>query len=352
MPVPIRDIRFACERCGQRIVVDASAAGAETECPGCREPMVIPAGGLMLDREAVTVAAGRAVVLEREIAASRKEITRLQDQLQAAGVQREALQHGLADAAKKLQQSTDDLELAREKAKALEVDALAGQAKRSAGEQELAEARAEIARMQEESGLQRRILDETRAKAADGEVAAQRAAALESEVRDVEARLVAAIAESRQAEQQCETLSSELAAARRELLQTESGRALAELRERFEKTEAERKVLAAQLADAQADLGRHAGGEREWRERFETMRQERDDALSRAEAGSHTALQHGNDVLRGILDRQKRELDERYVELRRLRSAQLGMRLLYAVAVVLFLGAVVLGLLALHGYWR
>lgn len=306
----------------------------------------------MLDREVVTAAAGRAAVLEREIAAGRREIARLQDLLQAAGVQREAMQHGLAEATKKLQQAADDLEIAREKIRALEAEATAVQAGRTAAEQELAERRADIVRLQEANSLQSRELDQARARIAEGEVVAQRANALESEVHDVEAKLIAAIAEARQAEQQCATLRDELAVSRRELLQTESGRVLGELRERFEKTEAERKALALQLADAQGDLRRHADGEREWRERFETMRQERDAALSQAEASSQAALQHGNDVLRGILDRQRMELDERYAELRRLRGAQLGVRLLYALAVVLFLGAIVLGLLALHGYWR
>ncbi len=36
------EIRFSCERCGQQIVADASAAGLNAECPSCHMALVIP----------------------------------------------------------------------------------------------------------------------------------------------------------------------------------------------------------------------------------------------------------------------------------------------------------------------
>ncbi len=352
MTASTQDIRFACAHCGQRIVVEATAAGVETECPGCREPVVIPAEGAMLDRESVTAAAGRTAALERELGASRKEIARLQEQLRAGNEERKAFQSSKSEAAEKLRHSTEDLEVARERVRALEAEAAAVQTRRAAAEQGLAEARAEIVRLQEESGLHRRNFDEAREKLAVAEKVAQRVPALETELGGVQEKLAASLDEGLRAGKQCEALRTDLDAARRELIQTESGRELAALRTRFGKTEEGRKRLSAELAGAQAEARRATEAERELRAQFDTMRHQRDEALSRADAGSHSALQHGNDVLRGILDRQKSELDERYTELRRLRSAQLTLRILYALGGLLFIAAIVLGLLALNGVWR
>lgn len=333
-------------------MVDASAAGAEMECPGCHAPMVIPDDDVMRDRESVAAVAGRTAVLEREVAASRREVVRLEEAVQATAVQREAMQNGLAEVAKKLQQATEDLEIAREHIKALEADGSALQEKRAALEKELAEARKEHVRSEAEAQERAHELDVAHARIATAEAAASRVPALEGEVQSMQERLAAATGEARRSAEQCATLRDELTTARRELLQTESGRELAALRERFRETDAERKRLAAEIADTQAESRRHEDAERDWRAQFDAMRQQRDDALRRADATSPAALQHGNDVLRSILDRQQRELDERYVELRRLRAAQLSLRILYASAALLLFIAIVLGLRALHVMWR
>jgi len=296
--------------------------------------------------------AARTEPLERELAVSRKEIARLKEQLHALGEERTRLQAALAEGTKRSQQQTEDLELARERLKALETEAAAMRTLRTAAEQELREARAEIVRLQDESGLHRRNFDDARTKLATAEIGVQRAAALEAELHSVEERLTAALEAGHRGEQYREELRAEVESARRELQLTESGRELTALRVRFAQTEEERKRLAAQFSDAQGEVRRLSEGEREWRVQFDTMRRQRDDALSRADASSHSALQHGNDVLRGILDRQKSELDERYTELRRLRGAQLSLRILYVLTALMLFVAIVLGLQALHGMWR
>jgi chromosome segregation ATPase len=352
MNAPTPDIRFACGRCGQRIVVDASAAGVETECPGCREPVVIPGGAVLRDRESVTAAAGRAAAMESELAAGRKEISRLQEQLRVTAEERAAFQAALAESAKTLKQNAEDQEVARERIEALEAAAAAALATRAGMEKELAASRADVTRLEEERERQRRLGEDLNARLAAAEGVAQRVAPLEAEVRDAQSKLAGALEEGRRAAEQCERLKAAVETARRELLQTESGRELAALRARFSQTEEEDRQLKAQLAEVLDEAQRVARTERELRAQFDTMRRERNEALSRAEAVAPSALQHGNDVLRGIVDRQKAELDERYSELRRLRTAQLSLRILYALIGLAFMAAIALGLLALHGAWR
>jgi hypothetical protein len=38
----ITDINFACEGCGQRLVVEAAAAGLATPCPSCARELQVP----------------------------------------------------------------------------------------------------------------------------------------------------------------------------------------------------------------------------------------------------------------------------------------------------------------------
>ena len=44
------DIKFACPQCGQRIVVDKSAAGLNGSCPICEGPVVVPHASSVRER--------------------------------------------------------------------------------------------------------------------------------------------------------------------------------------------------------------------------------------------------------------------------------------------------------------
>lgn len=313
--------------------------------------MVIPPLDAMRDRESVAAAAGRSAALERELANGRKEIGQLREQLRAGQDERREAAERFSDATKKLKQATDDLEIASERRRALEAEASALQRARADAERNLAEARTEIERLKEEGSAHRRDFDAVRAKLAAAETEAKRVPGLETELHGAEEKLTAAMAEKHRLSQRCEEWRAESEQAKRDLLQTESGRELTAVRARFATSQEERQRLAAQLAETQGELRGVTQTERQLREEFDKMRRQRDDALSRAEANSGSALEHGNDVLRGILDRQKMELDERYAELRRLRAAQLSLRILYVSAGLLLFIAIVLGLRALHVMW-
>lgn len=287
-------------------------------------------------------------VLDRELAQSQAEKVQLQQQLSAFAEEREqaraAARLAVNESAAKRKQLEDDLEIARERIKALEADLAArnADAKTIRGEvdsleKELSEAKAEIVRLQEESALHRKNYDETQAKLLTAEPIALRVEPLERDLAATREKLAVA-------EQRGETLQKETETLRREFAQTDFGRELIDLRSQLGEARKEQEKLGGQLTEARREVRRLADAESELRLNFDAMRSARDEALIRAEAGSQSALQHGNEVLRGILDRQKIELDERYVELRRLKKAQFASRILYAIFGIGLIGVIALAL--------
>ena len=45
------DIKLACSQCGQRIVVDKSAAGMHSNCPICEGPVTVPNVTSVIERK-------------------------------------------------------------------------------------------------------------------------------------------------------------------------------------------------------------------------------------------------------------------------------------------------------------
>lgn len=373
-----QDIRFSCPHCGQRFVVDASGAGVETQCAGCLKSLVVPEVGSMMDREYVARAAGpggerrsggdrlgagiregkmptpmvdsaREFSAERnqlraeagqsavELKQARTEIAQLAQRL--AALEAEAAEH-----AARRRQTEEDLELTREKAKALGTDVaarekeLASVRERVAAlDRELIDAKAEISRLQDESDLHLHNYDDARAKLAAAEPAVARAEALSKELSGTQEKLAAAA-------ERAHTLVKESETMRREFSQTESGRVLLDLRARAEGLDSDRKRLETELAEAKSETAKLTGAGKELQTQFEAMRTARDEAVRQLQVGSATGLQQVNEVLRGVLDRQKVELDERYTELRRLKKAELATRMLYLLFAILLVALIAYGI--------
>ncbi len=367
-------------------MVDASGAGVETQCAGCQQSLIVPAIGSMMDREYVARAAGpvaerrgsgerlhggipegkmptpapestRAITAERnrlraeagpsgmELKQAKTEIAQLAQSL--AMLEAEATEHSA-----RRKQTEEDLELSREKAKALGVDVAAREKELAAVrvrvtvlEREQSDAKAEISRLQDESDLHRHNYDDARAKLAVNEQAVARAEARGKELSDTREKLAAA-------EQRTSTLAKESETMRREFSQTESGRVLLDLRARVESRDAERKRLETELAEAKSELAKQTEAGKEWLTQFEAMRATRDEAVRQLEVGSATGLQQVNEVLRGVLERQKVELDERYSELRRLKKAELATRMLYVIFAILIIGLIAYGIHVLPRVWK
>ncbi len=96
----ITDIKFDCAQCGQKMVVESSAAGTSTECPQCNASIVIPRK--IAPRDSVRVARQTAPsgALESAPRNPDPESSTLQQELTDASVQISRLETELADAEK------------------------------------------------------------------------------------------------------------------------------------------------------------------------------------------------------------------------------------------------------------
>ena len=357
-------------------MVDASGAGVETICPGCERRVIVPQLGSLMDRayaapqgeqriagkSGVTALAGlpessrRTPLaeaslsksdLDRDLTAGRTEAARAQPQLAALTAERDKLQADAAQAAAKQRQAEDDLELAGERARALQAELTArdgelGTARDriAALQREHTDAKDEISRLHDESDLHRHNYDDARAKLTTAEKLVARAEATGTELLATKEKLTAAEEHGRTLERNCAGLHTEMETLRREFARTESGRELLDLRGRLASAENDRARMEAELAKAQSEILRHAESEKETQAQLLALRTARDEALRLAETGSESGLKQVNEILRGVLDRQQAELDERYAELRRLKRAQLGTRILYAVFAILLLALI------------
>lgn len=168
MTAETADIRFVCQ-CGQRLVVEATAAGMALECPNCQASLTVPLAPVrrevVPEREAAkgkrrkTSAPARTgaplsdsdfrtAELEGELAAATAEIARLQHELKEAVEERERFNASVTHTHAELkafqgerQQSKTDLANVRQRLATVEVQ-LANR------EQELAEAREALAELE------------------------------------------------------------------------------------------------------------------------------------------------------------------------------------------------------------
>ncbi|MCE9609747.1 MAG: hypothetical protein K8R23_06015 [Chthoniobacter sp.] len=130
---------------------------------------------------------------------------------------------------------------------------------------------------------------------------------------------------------QCLLLGEEIETLRNHLREGHAGRELLALRDRFETLDAEHRKTAAALARAEAEMQTLAAAEQQLRADLARVNVSAVEAERRAEAGSESTLQRDNGVLRGIIDRQKTELEERLLELRKLQRARLTLRIIYGL---------------------
>jgi hypothetical protein len=132
----------------------------------------------------------------------------------------------------------------------------------------------------------------------------------------------------------------EIESLKHDLAETESGRQIVELHEKLASLEHESARMKGEFEKRDAEAKRLAQSETSLQAELKKAREARDEAELRAEAGSESKLIGDNQVLRGIIDRQNEELARRLSVLNRLKAAQLGVRLFYAIFAVGFLGLI------------
>jgi chromosome segregation ATPase len=438
------DIKFHCDHCGQRIVVDSEAAGLATECPSCRTNITIPKVAAMHDREYRKAPRKRENVpmglgetrgsapttfddpeiagLRQELLEASTQITRLEGEIaelktaanssshaaEQARAQTEKLQgerRKLRDDLVKLKANLSDKEgeltaviaardVAEGRAAALTIELNKAEGALSVSEGEATRLRAEVdslaaeredtlprlenaereletttrALREREVELEelRKTLTETQAartlalrdvqalESLLAETDAERntvkamVAQLEAKLKDTTAELATTSKRLEEVEATAKALTisgaeleKERDALRRTLSEDTTGKDLVDVREQLRVVEQERESLTGRVEQLSSELEKGTSENRNLNEQLKSLVRELDEARRRAEAASEIRLRQDNEVLRGIIARQNSELEQKHVQLVKLKRARMALRLAYAAFGMGLLGVAV-----------
>jgi chromosome segregation ATPase/DNA-directed RNA polymerase subunit RPC12/RpoP len=394
------DIKFACSSCGQRMLVEAEAAGLAIDCPYCATQVTIPKLGALHDREYPAPTAPQREGL-RTTSAPRgdapakdeyldPELATLRQELLEASIQATRLEGELTDARAAAEKLRGELKTAAKEKRDLVKKLTAHEAQLAEGQAALAALRTEnhtltarlaaleLEREKLATDLRARELELTAerdshattqsdrlATARQLEALKTRASQLETDLASARADLAAAqkkqaklaaaegelAAARRQLTQRGEELATrqrdlakareEIAALQRSLTENSAGQELLATRDELATTRQQRDSLTAQARQLTADLAAVEAARRERDEQLKALRAELDEARRRAEATGEVRLRQDNEVLRGIIARQNTELEQRHVQIVRLKRARFGVRLAYAAFAIALLGLAV-----------
>jgi len=413
------DIKFACSQCGQRIVVDKSAAGLSGTCPICEGPVVVPHASVIEDhpsdhgghasgeresyvnpgldetREELFSTSVELGQLQRELDEAKREIerqrslfkkavdecervtasaTHAQAEIKSFQADRQQLKSDLAQVKQRalhaenqvaelatalaaanhenaaLREKIDnDLSLSHSRLEATETQLdvrereLAGvRDENSQIVQSLAGTQAELAALGAELAGVREQLSTTLHSLHDAHRAGEQ---LSEEKRELEFQLHQSTSEGQRLRQELEALSEHAEVLRRDLVTTDAGQELLDLRSRLSDITDDRAKIAETLAEKRAELKALTATEEALRGELAETRRQREAAEQQAAANSELQLNKDNEVLRGIVARQNTTLGVYYAEVRRLRRGRFGLRIVYglfALALLILVGAGVL----------
>ncbi len=382
------DIEFECSHCGQHLVVDSAGAGSMAHCPKCDRALIVPGGRTMNGTGAAkkeseeahdTGSRGtngnhgvhteeshsRRVELSdtnHAISSLERELTQLRSELERAekiAAEAQAERNSLAGAVKTYQSEVsrlqaegnalhESLELSRHRLSAME-------AHLGARERELSQVHSALSTTTTE-------MDDTRAyvQKLSAEVERLNAESIKSneyidqlgnnlaEVRTEAAQtaktLQSTIAERDTLNAECAELKDDNGILRHDLAESESGRELMDLRQRIKTAEAERHHAERLRDQSEAEMKKLAEASRTQRADLESLLNRCKEAEKKAESVSEPVLHRENEVLRGIVERQKAEMERNFGELLRLRSARFGLRIAYLLFGASLAGLVVLAM--------
>jgi len=392
------DIKFACSQCGQRIVVERSAAGLDGNCPACNHPVTIPpedpgvdespapntphhepsreeARWQKLNLEEARLESARQHSLFRkaveecerlnanathvqaeskrfqadrqqlktDLAVVRQAATAADARLAELGQALVAAQHENTALRQRIE---DEVTIVRERLTATETqlahrenELREARAENSQIVQALAQGQAELAALTAEAaGLRKDVA----AHRQDAETTAQHLAVTGQQLHETEIRLKTLDEAHRQCSQERDEWQQQAVILRRDLASIDDGRELLATREKFEQLQKAHRIAETTLAQRTTEAAEATAKVETLRADLHESRRQRADAERRAQAGSESQLMKDNDVLRGIVDRQNSTLAIQHGELRHLRRGRFGVRIVY--------GLFALGLLAL-GYF-
>jgi chromosome segregation ATPase len=383
---------FHSRNYGEGAPVDKSRAGlsTETDSTAAAEAQEL--------REELVEALRRADDFERALNSARKETTRLQQQLKKATEDHERLtanataaqaeartfqterqqwKTDLAQARQSAATAESQLSDARLKISHIEANLTALEENRAQWEQAFSQTAAGAEASESQLAALVAELEQVRAqamardealRAARGEAEALRGErttlgreleTTQAGLRDAESvrvtlaateeKLTAANRATTTAEEERQSMAGRCAALRQEvdglrysLSNLKEGRELLDLRNRVKTLEAEHQSATTTVARLESETRVLNASEKKVRAELEEARTRGDEAERRAEAASESVLVQDNEVLRGIIARQNTVLEERFVELRKLKRARLFLRILYT-----FVGLGLVGVAAL-----
>lgn len=372
------DINFACIQCGQRMVVERSAAGMGVECPACRTGLVVPHGSTLergtrveeLEQQPSArtngLETGSYVPATDELGHAKAEFARLQASHKKALDECERLKANATHVQAELksfhadrQQLKTELAGARQALLTAEQRVMEYSAALAAAQQENARLQDYIAR--EVQRLQEALGTAEQRLAAREQDLAERQNELAHTARSLakaRAEHSASLAEALALREEADAHRCGLQSTAEKLTATEAA---------LGASESSLRTLQAQfetLRTAHEEAIRERG---EWQGRAESMEQDlravdngrellalRDDfeKLQRENLALESKLKEQGDdaeknssALRGIINRQNTTLEVYHAELRRLRRKRYGVRLIYGIFA---LAALALGVLALN----
>ena len=361
----IADITFKCSHCGQRIKVEAAAAGLEAECPTCQGTVTIPTADPPTERSPRNRPTERRrelptdpETLREQLAATQSECERLHAnathaQAEIKSFQNERLSLRAEIVSLKQRSAMFEKQLADHE---LESDVqrqrlTATATQLEANEKELVELRAAEAT----GATTRNELEHALAAARSQHAAAKgnltkkskaltaaNAALKEAEenIGKLQTRCESSSVELAEMKQQFASMREEAEALRGLLGASETGRELAAARAELAAHQNDIQRWQQRVALLEADLRGVAAQSQRFLEEAESLRHRLQDALREAEAASDEKTRADNAVLRGIINRQNVELEIQHHDLIRLRRARFALRLVYALFGLGLLGLV------------
>lgn len=168
----------------------------------------------------------------------------------------------------------------------------------------------------------------------------QQLEATEIDLNQMQVRAKATDETIRQLESNVAELSADRDSLRRSLSESGLGKELITTREQLTVTTKERDLLQTQTRQLTNELHSAEAQRRERDDLIKQMRKEMEEARKIATASKEDKINQDNDVLRGIIERQNAQLEEKHVQLVRLQRARLGVQLAYAAFALALIGIV------------
>lgn len=348
------EITFDCSKCGQHLGVDANGAGQIVTCPVCRESLMVPSGDVLARIAAITYAAPE----ENEPADTSPEwshdpedaeVSALREQLVETVRLRCRMERELVSARTEVETLQVQLRRSAEENSRLTAQLNQMEAGRRELEHSLADLTAQYEKLKNSAFAKDAALAERAESLRETQWALEKSEKKSLGLTQETTRLRAEIKQLRERASLVESLQTEVANLRRDFEASTEAQECNRLRARAEAAEERRRVEAREAEYLRAEIEQLLKAGDQLRGELKEAQERCMAAEQRAEELSIAKVQSDNEVLRGVLARQKAELENCYRELKRFRRSELGLKLVYALFALGLLGVAAFAMQVLPG---